>query len=56
MKPEWTFEKDVFAKWVGDDDDFHKNVGPGKYFSMGPTCKVNGEKSHATGTAARMAQ
>ena len=51
MKPEWAFGKDVFAEWIGDDDDFHKNVGPGKYFPMGPTCKVNGKEIPESGHA-----
>ena len=44
MEPEWAFGEDIFATWVGDDDNFHKNVGPRKYFPMGPTCNVNGKE------------
>ena len=36
--------KDIFANWIGKDDEIKKNVGPGKYFPMGPICEVDGEK------------
>lgn len=44
MKPEWALGKDVLADWIGDDDDFEANIGPGKYFPMGPTCVVDGKE------------
>jgi hypothetical protein len=43
MKPDWAIGKDIFAEWIGEDDDFASNVGPGKYFPMGPSCKVDGK-------------
>ena len=44
MKAEWSMGKDIFATWIGADDEIHPNVGPGKYFPMGPFCIVNGKK------------
>lgn len=44
MKSEWVLGKDVFAEWVGDDDDIASNSGPGKYFPLGPSCMVDGEE------------
>ena len=44
MKAEWALGKDIFADWIGEDNEIEKNVGPGKYFPMGPTCVVDGEK------------
>lgn len=43
MKPEWAMGKDIMADWEGADDDLLSNIGPGKYFPMGPTCIVNGK-------------
>ena len=44
MKPDWAMGKDIFAEWIGDDNDFESNIGPGKYFPMGPTCTVDGKE------------
>ena len=44
MKLEWVTGKDIFAEWEGDGDDYLSNVGPGKYFSMGPTCIIDGKE------------
>ena len=44
MKSEWPMGKDILVKWVGDNDDLLSNVGPGKYFPMGPRCIVDGKK------------
>ena len=44
LKAEWVLGKDIFADWIGEDNEIEKNVGPGKYFPMGPTCDVDGKK------------
>jgi len=44
MKPDWAKGRDIFSEWEGDDDDILSNVGPGKYFPMGPTYMVDGKE------------
>jgi hypothetical protein len=56
MKAEWVLGKDIFADWIGKDDEIEKNVGPGKYFPTGPTCVVDGKRYPAIAIAALMAQ
>ncbi len=44
MKSDWEIGKDFFAKWIGDDDHFDSNIGPGKYLPMRPSCIVDGKE------------
>ena len=44
LKPVWAMGKDIFAEWIGDDEDLESNIGPGRYFPMGPTCIVDGKE------------
>ena len=43
MEEQWALGLDVFAPWVGDEDNVLANTGPGKRYPQGPVCRIDGK-------------